>query len=104
MRWDVRTRSNAGSHEVYVPSQGKVTVSLPVVSNTFKYHFMTKCIEFNNVAISVLWHELPMLCRGQIIKRDRYTATIGNVKIALSEKIAFWLHPLVDVHCSLVVT
>ena len=26
----------------------------------------TKYIEFNSVAISVLWHELPRLCRGQI--------------------------------------
>ena len=26
----------------------------------------TKDIEFNNVAISVLWHELPRLCRSQI--------------------------------------
>ena len=26
----------------------------------------TKDIEFNSVAISVLWHELPRLCRGQI--------------------------------------
>ena len=25
-----------------------------------------KDIEFNSVAISVLWHELPRLCRGQI--------------------------------------
>ena len=26
----------------------------------------TKDIEFNIVAISELWHELPRLCRGQI--------------------------------------
>ena len=26
----------------------------------------TKDIEFNSVAISVLWHELPRLCRGHI--------------------------------------
>ena len=29
---------------------------------------------------------------------------VGNVKIALSEKIALLLHPHVDVPCSLVIT
>ena len=33
----------------------------------------------------------------------RHTSTVGNVKIALSEKIALLLHPHVDIPFSLVV-
>ena len=36
--------------------------------------------------------------------RTRHTSTVGNVKIALSEKIVLLLHPRVDVPYSLVVT
>ena len=44
-----------------------------------------------------------MLCNGQInVAGD--TAPVGNVKIALSEKIALLLRRHVDVPCSLVVT
>ena len=34
----------------------------------------------------------------------RHTSTVGNVKTALSEKIALLLHPHVDIPFSLVVT
>ena len=65
----------------------------------------TKDIEFNSVAISVLWHALPRHNRGQInVGGIGPTPSVGNVKIALSEKIALLLHPRVDVPLSLVVT
>ena len=37
------------------------------------------------------------------IDSGRHTLTVGNVKIALSEKIALLLHPHVDIPFSLVV-
>ena len=42
-----------------------------------------------------------MLCR---VDSGRNTSTVGNVKIALSEKIAILLHPHVDIPFSLIVT
>ena len=53
----------------------------------------TKDNEFKSVAISLLWHEPPMLFPRPDL-RGRHTWTVGNVKIALSENIAFLLHPL----------
>ena len=64
----------------------------------------TKHIEFNSVVISVLWHEPPMLCRGQINVAGMHTTAVGNVKLSLSENMALLLHTHVDVPCSLVVT
>ena len=61
--------------------------------------------EFNSAAISLLWHPPAMLCGVQInVAGIGPTATVGNVEIALSEKIALLLHRHVDVPCSLVVT
>ena len=45
-----------------------------------------------------------MLCGVQINVAGIYTATVGNVNIALSEEIALLLLRHVDVPCSLVVT
>ena len=55
--------------------------------------------ESNSAAISLLWHALPVLCRGQFNMVDM----VGNVKIVLSEQIALLLHPHVDIPFSLVV-
>ena len=60
--------------------------------------------ELNSASISLLWHPPAMLWGVHINVAAWHTATVGNVKIALSENIALLLHRHVDVPCSLDVT
>ena len=61
----------------------------------------TKDNEFNSVAISLLWHEPPMLCRSYINGpayvdgRKRENSSVWKYHIMVT--------PTVDVPCSLVV-
>ena len=63
----------------------------------------TKDIEFKCRHLCTLALTAKAFSRPDL-KRGRNTPPVGNVKIALSEKIALLLHPHVDFPCSLVVS
>ena len=56
----------------------------------------TKNNEFNSVVIFPIWNESPRLGRSLPGQRARHTSTVGNVNIALSEKVVLLLHAHVD--------